>query len=55
MRSDVGGVFAQDGNAKFSLEIDGSRLTSMPSSFTATITSIDGATSEFSPAARLSQ
>jgi hypothetical protein len=37
-----------EGNGKFSLTVDASKLAAMPASFTATLRSADGATSEFS-------
>jgi 3-dehydroshikimate dehydratase len=51
------GVATSDasGQASFSLTMDGSRLAAIPASFTATITSSDGATSEFSQPVALSQ
>jgi 3-dehydroshikimate dehydratase len=43
-----------EGNGKFSLTVDASKLAVMPASFTATLTSADGATSEFSQSITLS-
>ena len=37
-----------EGRGRFSLTIDAAKLAAMPASFTATLTSADGATSEFS-------
>jgi 3-dehydroshikimate dehydratase len=42
------------GQASFSLTVDGSRLAAIPASFTATATSSNGATSEFSQPVGLS-
>src|SRR4029077_16375085 len=44
-----------EGNGKFSLTVDASKLAAMPASFTATVTSPDGATSEFSQSITLSE
>ena len=44
-----------DGNGKFSLTVDAAKLGAMPASFTATLTSSDGATSEFSKPVVLSE
>jgi hypothetical protein len=44
-----------EGNGKFSLTVDTSKLAAMPASFTATLTSADGATSEFSQPIMLSE
>jgi 3-dehydroshikimate dehydratase len=44
-----------EGNGKFSLTVDASKLAALPVSFTATLTSADGATSEFSQPAALSE
>jgi 3-dehydroshikimate dehydratase len=44
-----------EGNGKFSLTVDASKLAAMPASFTATLTSADGATSEFSQPIMLSE
>jgi 3-dehydroshikimate dehydratase len=43
------------GNGKFSLTVDPSKLAALPLSFTATLTSADGATSEFSRPITLSE
>ena len=45
-----------EGNGKFSLTVDASsKLAAMPASFTATLTSAEGATSEFSQPITLSE
>jgi len=44
-----------DGKGKFSLTVDAAKLGAMPASFTATLTSSDGATSEFSKPVVLSE
>jgi 3-dehydroshikimate dehydratase len=44
-----------EGRGKFSLAIDAAKLAAMPASFTATLTSADGATSEFSQPVALSE
>jgi 3-dehydroshikimate dehydratase len=44
-----------EGNGKFSLTVDTSKLGAMPASLTATLTSADGATSEFSQPIMLSE
>jgi len=44
-----------EGNGKFSLAVDASKLAALPVSFTATLTSADGATSEFSKSITLSE
>src|SRR5215471_10738430 len=44
-----------EGLGKFSLTIDAAKLATMPASFTATLTSADGATSEFSQPVALSE
>ena len=44
-----------EGLGKFSLTVDASKLAAMPASFTATVTSADGATSEFSQPVTLSE
>jgi 3-dehydroshikimate dehydratase len=44
-----------EGNGKFSLTVDTSKLAAMPTSLTATLTSADGATSEFSQPIILSE
>jgi 3-dehydroshikimate dehydratase len=44
-----------EGNGKFSLTVDTSKLAATPASFTATLTSADGATSEFSQPIMLSE
>ena len=44
-----------EGNGKFWLAIDASKLAALPVSFTATLTSADGATSEFSKPITLSE
>ncbi len=44
-----------EGNGKFSLTVDTSNLAAMPASLTATLTSADGATSEFSQPIMLSE
>ena len=44
-----------EGNGKFSLTVDASKLAALPVSFTATLTSSDGATSEFSKPITLSE
>jgi hypothetical protein len=44
-----------EGNGKFSLAVDASKLAALPVSFTATLTSADGATSEFSQPITLSE
>jgi 3-dehydroshikimate dehydratase len=44
-----------EGNGKSSLTVDASELAALPVSFTATLTSADGATSEFSQPITLSE
>src|SRR5215813_2025526 len=44
-----------EGQGKFSLTVDAAKLAAMPASFTATLTSADGATSEFSQPVALSE
>ena len=44
-----------EGRGRFSLTIDAAKLAAMPASFTATLTSADGATSEFSQPVALSE
>src|SRR5262249_34703383 len=44
-----------EGLGKFSLTVDASKLAAMPAWFTATLTSADGATSEFSQPVALSE
>jgi 3-dehydroshikimate dehydratase len=44
-----------EGNGKFSLAVDASKLAALPVSFTATLTSADGATSEFSKSITLTE
>jgi len=44
-----------EGLGKFSLTVDAAKLAAMPASFTATLTSADGATSEFSQPVALSE
>jgi hypothetical protein len=48
-------VFRSTDANKFSLAVDASKLAAMPVSFTATLTSADGATSEFSQPITLSE
>jgi len=45
---DVAATSDAEGRGKFSLTVDAAKLAAMPASFTATLTSADGATSEFS-------
>jgi len=52
---DVVATSDAEGNGKFSLEFDASKLAALPISFTATLTSADGATSEFSKPITLSE
>jgi 3-dehydroshikimate dehydratase len=44
-----------EGRGRFSLTVDAAKLATMPASFTATLTSADGATSEFSQPVALSE
>ena len=44
-----------EGRGRFSLTVDAAKLAAMPASFTATLTSADGATSEFSRPVTLSE
>ncbi|MBV8421449.1 MAG: hypothetical protein JOZ26_15690, partial [Hyphomicrobiales bacterium] len=44
-----------EGRGRFSLTVGAAKLATMPASFTATLTSADGATSEFSQPVALSQ
>ena len=44
-----------EGRGRFSLTVDASKLAAMPASFTTTLTSADGATSEFSQPVALSE
>jgi 3-dehydroshikimate dehydratase len=52
---DVAATSDAEGRGKFSLTIDAAKLAAMPASFTATLTSADGATSEFSQPVALSE
>ena len=52
---DVVATSDAEGNGKFSLAVDASKLAALPVSFTATLTSPDGATSEFSKPITLSE
>jgi len=52
---DVAATSDAEGRGKFSLAIDAAKLAAMPASFTATLTSADGATSEFSQPVALSE
>ncbi len=44
-----------EGRGRFSLTLDAAKLAARPASFTATLTSADGATSEFSQPVALSE
>jgi len=44
-----------EGRGRFSLTVDAAKLAAIPASFTATLTSADGATSEFSQPVALSE
>jgi 3-dehydroshikimate dehydratase len=52
---DIVATSEAEGNGKFSLAVDASKLAALPVSFTATLTSPDGATSEFSKPITLSE
>ena len=52
---DVAATSDAEGLGKFSLTVDAAKLAAMPASFTATLTSADGATSEFSQPVTLSE
>ena len=52
---DVAATSDAEGRGRFSLTINAGKLAAMPASFTATLTSADGATSEFSQPVALSE
>jgi len=52
---DVAATSDAEGRGRFSLTVDAAKLATLPASFTATLTSADGATSEFSRPVALSE
>jgi hypothetical protein len=52
---DVVAVSDTEGNGRFTLTVDVSKLAALPVSFSATLTSADGSTSEFSQPITLSE